>query len=137
MGFVVIGLIILIAALNITTTLILVVVERKRDIAILSAMGATPKSVMSIFMIEGALLGGIGALAGVTLGVIACAVGNYYEVVSLPADVYSISNVPFHLQGFDVVASAAVALALSLVATIYPARAAARVRPIEMLRDAG
>jgi lipoprotein-releasing system permease protein len=137
MGLLIIGLIILIAALNITTTLILVVVERRRDIAILNAMGSNRRSIMKIFFIEGAIIGAVGAVAGVLIGVIASALGNRFKLVSLPADVYSISNVPFNMEPADILLAAAVAVLLSLVATIYPARAAARVRPVEMLRDAG
>lgn len=135
MGLFIIALIILIAALNITTTLILVVVDRGREIGILGAMGASSKSIMGIFMTEGAIIGAVGALLGVVLGTIACLIGNRYQLVSLPADVYSISNVPFHSQLRDVALAALVAFLLSLIATIYPARAAARVRPVEMLRD--
>lgn len=134
-GAVILGLIILIAALNITTTLVLVVVERRSDIAILSAMGARARSIVSLFMIEGAGIGLIGALSGVALGLFACLAGDRYRLVSLPADVYSLSHVPFHIEGRDVALSALVALALSLLATLYPARAAARVRPAEALRD--
>ena len=136
MGLFIIALIILIATLNITTTLILVVVERRRDIGILSAIGADSKSIRAIFMIEGAIIGALGALLGVFLGIVACLVGNRYQLVSLPADVYSITNVPFHPQASDVLLAALVAFLLSWTATIYPARAAARVRPAEMLRDA-
>jgi lipoprotein-releasing system permease protein len=136
MGLFIIALIILIAALNITTTLVLVVVERRADIAILSAMGARTLSIMSVFMIEGACVGIIGAGVGVALGLLACLVGNRYKLVSLPADVYSISNVPFHAHARDVILAALVAFILSLLATVYPARAAARVRPAEALRDA-
>jgi lipoprotein-releasing system permease protein len=135
MGLFVIALIILIAALNITTTLILVVVERGRDIGILSAMGATSKSIMGVFMIEGAIIGALGGLVGIVVGIVACIIGNRYQLVSLPADVYSITNVPFHAQLRDVLLAALVAFLLSFIATIYPARAAARVRPVEMLRD--
>lgn len=135
MGLVIIALIILIAALNITTTLILVVVDRRREIGILGAMGASSKSIMGIFMMEGAIIGAVGALLGVALGIVACVIGNRFQLVSLPADVYSISNVPFHSQLRDVALAAFVAFLLSLIATIYPARAAARVRPVEMLRD--
>ena len=135
MGLFVIVLIILIAALNITTTLILVVVERRGDIGILGAMGASSKSIMGIFMIEGAIIGALGGLIGIVLGVVACIIGNRYQLVSLPADVYSISNVPFHAQPRDILLAALVAFFLSLIATIYPARAAAKVRPVEMLRD--
>lgn len=136
MGLFIIALIILIAALNITTTLVLVVVERRADIAILSAMGARTLSIMSVFMIEGACVGIIGACVGVALGLLACLVGNRYKLVSLPADVYSISDVPFHAHARDVILAALVAFILSLLATVYPARAAARVRPAEALRDA-
>ncbi|MEP6636167.1 MAG: ABC transporter permease [Acidobacteriota bacterium] len=135
MGLFIIALIILIAAFNITTTLILVVVERRRDIGILGAMGATSKSVMGIFIIEGAIIGAVGALIGAVAGVAACLIGNRYKLVSLPADVYSISHVPFNAQARDVAIAALVAFLLSFIATIYPARAAARVRPVEMLRD--
>ncbi|MDQ3666742.1 MAG: ABC transporter permease [Acidobacteriota bacterium] len=136
MGMFIIALIILMATLNITTTLILVVVERRRDIGILCAIGAGSKSISAIFMIEGAIIGAVGAVLGVFLGIAACLVGNRYQLVSLPGDVYSITNVPFHPQASDIFLAALVAFLLSWTATIYPARAAARVRPVEMLRDA-
>ena len=135
MGLFIIALIILIAALNITTTLILLVVERRSDIAILSAMGARARSIMFVFIIEGALIGIIGAILGIVLGLATCFFGDRYKLVSLPADIYSISNVPFHTRALDVALAATVALALSLLATIYPALAAARLRPAEALRD--
>jgi lipoprotein-releasing system permease protein len=133
---VIIGLIIFIAALNITTTLILVVMERRRDIAILNTLGATSRSITSIFVIEGAIVGVLGAAGGVLLGTIAVLIANRYQLISLPADVYSINNVPLNLNFRDMALAALVALVLSIVATVYPARAAARVRPAEMLRDA-
>ena len=135
-GVVIIGLIIFIAALNITTTLILVVVERRRDIAILNTMGATTRSIMSIFIMEGAIVGMLGAAGGVLLGAIAVLAANHYQLISLPADVYSISNVPLSLNLRDLALAALVAFALSVLATVYPARAATRIRPAEMLRDA-
>lgn len=136
-GAVIIALIILIAALNITTTLILVVIERRRDVAILSTLGATRTSIMSIFVIEGATVGVVGATAGVALGVITVLFANRYQLISLPADVYSISNVPLSLNFRDAALAALVAIVLSVLATLYPARAAAGIRPAEMLRDAG
>ena len=132
----IIGLIIAIAALNITTMLILVVVERRRDIAVLSTLSATSRSVMLVFIIEGAVVGAIGAIAGVVLGLVLCFVGNRYQLVSLPADVYSISNVPFNANVRETLLAAAIAFGLSVLATIYPARNAARMRPVEVLRDA-
>src|SRR5688572_12333604 len=135
MGLFIIGLIIAVAALNITTMLILVVVERRRDIAVLSTLGATRMGVMLLFIIEGAVVGAIGAVAGMVLGLIACFVGNYFQLVSLPPDVYSISNVPLNATFNETFLAALVALVLSVLATIYPARAAARLRPVEALRD--
>src|SRR6266446_1587913 len=134
-GVVIIALIILIAALNITTTLILIVMERRREIAILNTIGATPRSIMSIFVVEGAIVGILGAVAGVLLGAAAIVFANRYHLVSLPADVYSISNVPLLLHFRDMALAALAAFVLSVVATIYPARAAARIRPAEMFRD--
>jgi lipoprotein-releasing system permease protein len=135
-GIVIIGLIIFIAALNITTALVLVVMERRSDIAVLSTLGATSKSIMSIFMIEGAIVGFLGAASGVLIGTIAILVANRYQLISLPADVYSISSVPVSLSFRDTALAAMVAFLLSIIATIYPARAAALIRPAEMLRDA-
>ena len=135
MGLFVIGLIIAIGTLNITTMLILVVVERRRDIAILNALGATRTGVMLLFIIEGAVVGAIGAVAGVLLGFLACFIGNHFKLVSLPADVYSISNVPLIARPSEMLLAASIAFALSVLATIYPARAASRLRPVEALRD--
>ena len=136
MGLFIIGLIIAVAALNITTMLILVVVERRRDIAVLSTLGATRTGVMLLFVIEGAVVGAIGAVAGMIMGLTACFVGNYFKLVSLPADVYSISNVPLNVTLGEAILAAFVAFVLSVLATIYPARAAAQLRPVEALRDA-
>lgn len=136
MGVFIIGLIVAIAALNITTMLILVVVERRRDIAILSTLGATRSGVTLIFIIEGAIIGAIGAVAGVVLGLVLCWIGNHYKLISLPADVYSISNVPLNTNLRETVLAALIAFGLSVLATIYPARNAARLRPVEVLRDA-
>jgi lipoprotein-releasing system permease protein len=135
MGLLIIALIVFVAALNITTTLVLVVVERRADIAILSAMGARARSIMLVFIIEGACIGAIGAVAGVLLGLFICLIGDHYKLVRLPADVYSLSNVPLHVHVRDVFMAAVIAFLLSLLATIYPARAASQVRPVDALRD--
>ena len=135
MGLFIIGLMIAIATLNITTMLILVVAERRRDIAILNALGASRLGVMLLFVIEGAVVGAVGAIAGVLVGIAACFVGNYFKLVSLPADVYSISNVPLIYRPNEMLLAALIAFLLSVLATIYPARAASRLRPVEALRD--
>jgi lipoprotein-releasing system permease protein len=135
MGMFVLALIILIAALNITSALVLVVVERRSDIAILRTMGAKAGSIMLIFMIEGALVGCTGAICGVLLGLLACFLGNHYRIVRLPADVYSIGHVPFNPQLRDLGLAVLVAFLLAVLATIYPALGAARMRPVETLRE--
>ena len=134
-GLLIIGLVVLIAALNITSTLILVVVERRSDIAILRSLGATAASVMGIFMIEGSVIGLCGAATGMALGKLVCVAGNHYKLVRLPADVYSITSVPFNASLRDMLLAGLIAFVLSLLATIYPAQAAARVRPVELLRE--
>jgi lipoprotein-releasing system permease protein len=134
-GIMIIALIVLIATMNITTTLILLVMERRRDIAILNAMGATPNGIMTIFVIEGAILGLCGAVAGVLLGAFATLVANRYHLISLPPDVYSISSVPLHLKSYNLIFAALIALALSILATIYPARVASRMHAAELLRN--
>jgi len=136
MGLFIIGLIVAVAALNITTMLILVVIERRRDIAILSALGAKGRSVMLVFVIEGAIVGACGAVGGILLGLIACAIGNHYKIVSLSADVYSISSVPLNARLSETLIAGAVAFLMSVLATIYPARSAARMKPVETLREA-
>ncbi|MBA3442239.1 MAG: ABC transporter permease [Pyrinomonadaceae bacterium] len=133
----VIVLIMVIAGLNITTTLVLVVVERRAEIAILATMGARPLNIISIFMLEGAFVGLIGTLAGITFGLSLCFIGDHFALIQLPADVYSISQVPFHPRARDVLLTAAIAFIVSLLATVYPARAAARARPAEALRYEG
>ncbi|HZE63430.1 MAG TPA: FtsX-like permease family protein, partial [Pyrinomonadaceae bacterium] len=134
-GIMIIAIIVLIAALNITTTLILLVMERRRDIAILNAMGATPNGIMTIFLIAGAIIGLCGAVAGVFLGAIATLVANSYHLISLPPDVYSISSVPLHLKSYNIIFAALIAFALSILATIYPARTASRIHAAELLRS--
>ena len=135
MGLFIIGLIIAIAALNITTMLILVVTDRRRDIAILNALGAMRRAIILIFIIVGAVVGTIGAIAGIVAGLVACAIGNHYKLVSLPADVYSISNVPLNLRFSEVLIAGLVAFGLSVLATIYPARAAANLHSVDTLRE--
>ena len=130
----IIMLVTVVAALNITTTLALVVVERRADIAVLSTLGARAPSLTLVFVIEGAIVGAVGALSGAALGLAACFVADRFGLVRLPPDVYSLSAVPLHPHASDVLLAALAAFAVSLLATLYPAWQAARVRPAEVLR---
>jgi lipoprotein-releasing system permease protein len=130
----IVALIVAVAALNITTTLVLVVVERRSDIAILTAVGARARSVMAIFVAEGAVIGAAGALAGVVLGLLICYLGDRYKLVSLPAEVYSLGSIPFRPRAGETALAALVAFAVCVLATLYPARRAASLRPVEAFR---
>jgi len=132
--FLTISLIVFVASLNIVTTLIMMVLEKQRDIAILTAMGATSKTVMTVFMLQGLIIGLVGTLLGAALGMGACWVLNTYKLIKLQAEIYSIPYVPFHLRVWDVVLVSATALFISFLATLYPARNASRLDPVEVLR---
>lgn len=127
-------LLIAVAALNIITTLTMTVIEKQGDIAILRAQGATPRSVMLIFMLQGVVIGVVGAVLGVALGLGLAQLANAYHLVSIPAEIYSISYVTVKVRGLPCALVALVAFAVSFLATIYPARSAARLRPVEALR---
>ncbi len=132
--FVTIGLIVLVASLNIVTTLIMMVLEKQADIAILTAMGASARTIMHIFILQGLVIGLIGTLIGSLLGIGACWVLDTYRLIRLQAEVYSIPYVPFHVHVGDVVLVCVTALLISFLATIYPARNASRLNPVEVLR---
>lgn len=135
-SLVVISLIIFIAALNITTTLALLVNERRFDIAVLRTCGAKGKTLISIFLFEGLLIGAIGIIFGIVFGLSICFLGNYFRLVSLPEQVYSLSYIPFHVEFSNVVFIVLVALLICLSATIYPAFRASRIKPLDNLRSA-
>jgi lipoprotein-releasing system permease protein len=132
--FVGIGLIILVAALNIITTLIMMVVEKNRDISILMSMGATGRSVLIIFIMQGLIIGISGMLIGGAAGAITSWFANTYKLIELDPRIYSISYVPFSMRPFDVFLVTAMAVAISFLATIYPAWKASRLVPVEGLR---
>ena len=134
-SFVIISLVIFIAALNITTTLALLVNERRLDIAILRTCGAQTRSILFIFLFEGLLLGATGTLVGLFAGLALCAAANRFHLISLPAEIYSLSTLTLRPQIFDVLSIVAAALLLSLAATVYPAYRAARLKPLENLRN--
>jgi lipoprotein-releasing system permease protein len=130
-----IGLIVLVAALNIVATLILMVMEKHKDIAILVSMGASRAAIMRVFMLQGTLIGGAGTLVGGVLGWVACHVLDKYRLLRVPGDVYQISYVPFRLLGVDAAVVVAGALLTCFLATLHPALGAARVDPAEALRN--
>jgi len=132
--FVILILIVVVAAFNIIGTLILVVMEKGREIAILKAMGATRKSIGRIFMIEGVIIGLGGTVLGLLLGFALCYLLANYQFVELPASVYYITTLPVRVQLFDVVAICLAAVAVSFTATVYPAYKASELNPVEILR---
>ncbi len=129
-----IGLIQIVAALNILIALIMMVMEKHRDIAILMSMGAHLRQIRRIFVFEGALIGSVGTVIGLTLGYFLAALADRYHWLPLNEQVYSLSYVPFESHWVDGVWIAAAAMAVSLIATLYPARSATRIAPVEALR---
>jgi len=129
-----IGLIELVAALNIFITLAMMVMEKNRDIAVLMSMGARKRQVWAIFTLHGLLIGAVGTLLGLALGYCTSWVGDRYKLIPLDAQVYALPSVPFHAQPLDGVWIALAALTISFLATLYPAVAAARLNPVEILR---
>lgn len=130
----VLSLIIFIAALNITTTLALLVGERRLDIAVLRTCGAKTRSLLAIFTFEGLLLGGAGITGGVALGLLACFFANRFKVISLSEEVYSLSFVPLRPAFADVFTIAALTFFLCLLAAVYPAYRAGKIKPLENLK---
>jgi lipoprotein-releasing system permease protein len=132
--FLTIGLIVFVAALNILISLIMMVMEKTKDIAVLISMGARRRQIRRIFMFQGVLIGVIGTVAGLVLGYGVAIAGAKYHFVSLSSEVYSIDYLPFAPRAMDGVLVAVVALLISFVATLYPSWSAARVLPAEALR---
>jgi lipoprotein-releasing system permease protein len=129
-----IGLIVLVAALNIFITLAMMVMEKNREIAVLMSMGARQRQVWTLFTLHGLLIGAVGTLLGLIVGYSASWAGNHYKLIHLQADVYSLAFVPFHPRPWDGVWIALAALAVSFLATLYPSINAARLKPVEILR---
>jgi lipoprotein-releasing system permease protein len=129
-----IGLIVMVAALNIVATLILMVMEKHKDIAILVSMGASRGAIQRIFMLQGTLIGAAGTLTGGVLGWAACRLLDHFKLIRVPVDVYQIAYVPFTLLPGDALVVVAGAVLVCFLATIHPARGAARLDPAEALR---
>ena len=140
--FIILTLIVAVAAFNVVSTLVMVVTDKQSDIAILRTLGATPGSVMQIFIVQGAVIGVIGTLAGVLGGIVLALnvdtvvplLERTFSVQFLSKEVYYISELPSDLHRADVITIAAVSLVMSFVATLYPSWRASRVRPAEALR---
>jgi lipoprotein-releasing system permease protein len=142
MMFIILTLIVAVAAFNLVSTLVMTVTEKQADIAILRTLGASPRSVMTVFIVQGALIGVFGTLIGVAgglllannLDVIVPAIERLFSVQFLPREIYVISSLPSDPRAADVVPITVISLILSLVATLYPSWRAARTRPAEALR---
>jgi len=132
--FVILIMIVLVGALNIISTLVMVVMEKNKDVAILRAMGATQKSIMTVFMVQGVLVGVVGTVVGLASGLGLCHLLAKYKFIELPSDVYYISTLPVRVEMLDVVLVIAAALVISFLATLYPSWHASRLSPVESLR---
>ena len=132
--FIVLALIVLVAAFNIISTLIMVVMSKGKDIAILKSMGATSKGIMKIFIYEGLVIGLTGTVLGVIGGLVLCEVLSRYDFIKLPSDVYPITTLPVKILPMDVTLVAVSAALITLLATIYPSWQASKIDPAVALR---
>ncbi len=131
--FLLLGLIILIAAFNLVGMLTMVIMEKRSEIGILRSMGASSRGIMSIFMVEGTIIGIVGTILGVVLGLIACAILSVVRI-DLPADIYFINTLPVSIQCLDVVLVSIASVVISFAATIYPSWEACKMPPLDAIR---
>jgi len=132
--FVILVLIVMVAAFNIISTLIMVVMEKTKDIAILMTLGATRRTIRRIFAIEGLIIGVAGTSVGTALGALLCMLLQRYRFIRLPSDVYYISTLPVSLEGATILLVVASSILICFLATVYPAVQASRVEPAEAIR---
>jgi len=132
--FITIGLIVFVAALNILISLIMMVMEKTKDIAVLMSMGTRKAQVRNVFIAQGVLIGVIGTVLGLIAGYALSYAGGHYHFISLSPEVYSIDYVPFAPRAIDGLIVAVVAIGISFVATLYPSWSASRILPAEALR---
>ena len=132
--FIILALIILVAAFNIASSLIMMVMQKTRDIAILKTMGATDSSIKRIFVFKGMVIGVLGTVLGVCLGLLICVLLKNYSFIELPGDIYYITTLPVKLKAMDVLTIAVSALAICFAAPLYPAHQASRLDPVEAIR---
>jgi len=131
----ILSLIIIIAAFNILSSLIMIVMEKKQEVGILMAMGATKNVIMRIFMIQGMIIGIIGTVLGLAIGSVVCYIQLRYQIVSLPGDIYFINAIPIQMQLSDFITIGVVSLLLTFLSTIYPSRQASKMLPAQIIRD--
>jgi lipoprotein-releasing system permease protein len=129
-----ISLIVMVAALQIVASLILMVMEKSRDIGILKTMGTSPRRISLIFMMQGLVIGVIGTTVGAAVALTLCYFANTYKLLSIPMDVYQVSYIPFVVRPIDLAVVIVGAVAICFLATIYPSRQAARLDPVQALR---
>lgn len=132
--FVILTLIILVASFNIVSTLMMNVMDKQKEIAILKSIGATNSSIMLIFMLQGLIIGMVGTFFGVVGGYILGIMIDSYEIIKLPADVYYLSKLPVKMSLFDFLVVSVSAILISFISTLYPSYQAARLQPVELLR---
>ncbi len=132
--FIILVLIVLVAAFGIVSTLIMVVMEKNKDIAILKSMGATARSIMRVFILEGLIIGVVGTALGLIGGYAICRILARYQFISLPRDIYYISHLPVKMSGMDFFLIALSAMGISFLATLYPSWQASKLDPAEALR---
>jgi lipoprotein-releasing system permease protein len=132
--FIILSMIVLVGALNIISSLVMLVMEKSRDIAILRIMGTSSRSIMSIFIFQGLFVGLVGTILGLLSGSFLCYLLARYEFIELPADVYYISTLPVRMEWLDVVSIVVAAIIISFLATVYPSWQASKVNPVEALR---
>jgi lipoprotein-releasing system permease protein len=133
--FIVLSLIIMVAAFNIVSTLTMKVMERTKDIGVLKSMGATDRSVLSVFLYEGLTIGVAGTVLGLVLGSTLCYVADTYRLIQPPGEVFNVSHLPFRMEARDLVAICAASLMISLGTTLYPSYQASQLDPVEAMRN--
>jgi lipoprotein-releasing system permease protein len=131
----ILSLIIIIAAFNILSSLIMIVMEKKQEVGILMAMGSSRSMIMRIFMIQGMIIGVIGTILGLILGTLVCVLQLKYQIVSLPGDIYFINAMPIRMENTDFLIIGIVSLVLTFLSTIYPSMQASRMLPAQIIRD--
>ncbi len=130
----ILGLIVLVAAFGIVSTLVMLVLQKRPEIAILKSMGATRQQVMRIFVIQGTLLGSIGTVVGTAIGFLACWLQSEFRLVSIPSEIYFINTLPIDMRFHEFVLIAVSSILISFLATLYPSRRASRLFPSDILR---